>query len=170
MWNNNLVIQRLTDKMEFAVTYSIPDDSFSQELWVSQVPGSVGLLQPQTLPGGYLRLNPRFNSPGTIAKRCKAIERPHRDCILEWARLNPEKISQFLDRLAAEPKWQVLFQEIYDSLCLLFLRLYNKEARTVELMELQLKHWVELLLEEERVCLERHEKELAIRRSWILLS
>ena len=44
IWNNNLVTQQLTDEMEFAVTYSIPDDSFSQELWVSQVPGFVGLL------------------------------------------------------------------------------------------------------------------------------
>ena len=44
MWNNNLVIQRPTNEMEFAVTYSIPDESFSQELWVSQVPGAVGLL------------------------------------------------------------------------------------------------------------------------------
>ena len=35
-------------------------------------------------------------------------------------------------------------------------------------MELQLKHRVELLLEEERVCLKRHEKELAVRTSWIL--
>ena len=137
MWNNNLVIQRLTEEMEFAVTYSIPDNSFSQELWVSQVPGSVGLFQPQTLPGRCLRLNLIFNSPGNIAKRCKTIGSPQRDCILEWARLNPERISQFLDRLADEPKWQILFCGIYDSLRLLFLRLYN---RTVELMELQLKH------------------------------
>ena len=35
MWNNNLVIQQLTDEMEFAVTYSIPDDSLSQVLWIS---------------------------------------------------------------------------------------------------------------------------------------
>ena len=33
MWKDNLVIQRLTDKMEFAITYSIPEDLFSQELW-----------------------------------------------------------------------------------------------------------------------------------------
>ena len=91
--------------MEVAVTFSSPEDSFSQELWISQVPGAVGLLRAQTLPGGYLRLNPRFNNPGTIAKRCKAIGRPQRDCLLEWARLNPEKISLFLNRLAAEPKW-----------------------------------------------------------------
>ena len=148
--------------------YRIPEDSFSQELWISQVPGAVGLLRPQTLPGGYLRLNPRFNYPGTISKRCKAFERTQRDCILEWARLNPEKISQFLDWLAAEPMWQISFRGIYDSLRLLFLRLFNKETRTVELMKLQLKHRVELLLKEERVCLERHQKELAVRRSRIL--
>ena len=92
MWNNNLVIQHLSDDMEFAVTYSIPDSSFAEELWISKVPGATGLLQLQTIPGEYLRFNPRFNSSLTIAKRCKSIGRPQKDCILEWARLNPEKI------------------------------------------------------------------------------
>ena len=35
-------------------------------------------------------------------------------------------------------------------------------------MELHLKHRVEFVLEEERICLEQHEKELAVRRSWVL--
>ena len=35
-------------------------------------------------------------------------------------------------------------------------------------MELKLKHRIELLLAEERLCLERHEKELAVRKSWVL--
>ena len=113
-------------------------------------------------------MNPRFNSPLTIAKRCKAIGRPQRDCILEWARLNPEKISSFLDRLATDPKWQISFRGVYDSLQLLYLRLFNKEARILELMELQLRHRVEFLLTEERLCLERHEQELAVRKSWVL--
>ena len=91
--------------MEFAVTYSIPDVSFAEKLWISKVPGASGLLRPQTIPGGYLKLNPRFNSPLTIAKRCKAIGFPQRDCILEWARLNPEMIISFLDRLSTDPKW-----------------------------------------------------------------
>ena len=85
MWNDNLVIQRLSDEMEFAVTYSIPDVSFPEELWISKVPGASGLLRPQTITGGYLKLNPKFNSPLTIAKRCKALGPPQRDCILEWA-------------------------------------------------------------------------------------
>ena len=145
-------------------TYSIPEDSFSNELWISKVPGATGLLCPQTLPGEYLKLNSKFNSQVTIAKRCKSIGRPHRDRILEWARLNPEKISFFLDQLAADPKWQILFRGVYDSLRLLYLRLFNVEARTVRFME----HRMEQLLSEERICLEHHEKELAVRGSQVL--
>ena len=91
---------------------------------------------------------------------------------MHWLRsldiTNPEKISSFLDRLSADPKWQISVRGVYDSLRLLYLRLFNQEARTVELMELQLKHRVELLLAEERICLERHEKELAVRKSRVL--
>ena len=79
------------------------------------------------------------------------IGSPQRDCILEWANLKPEKISSFLDRLATDHKWQILFKGVYDSLRLLYLRLFNEEARVVELMELQLKHRVELLLAKERL-------------------
>ena len=70
MWDDNLVIQRLSDEMEFAVTYSIPDVYFAEELWISKVPGASGLSRPQTLPGGYLKLNKMFNTPFTISKRC----------------------------------------------------------------------------------------------------
>ena len=94
--------------------------------------------------------------------------RSHRDCILEWARLNPEKISLFLDRMAIDPTWQIAFRGVYDSLRLLYLRLFNEEARTVEMMELQLKHRIELILAEKRMCLERHEQELAVRRALVL--
>ena len=86
----------------------------------------------------------------------------------KWAGLNLEKISFFLDQLTADPKWQISFRGVYDSLRLLYLRLFNEEVGTVEMMELQLKHRVELLLAEERLCLERHQKELAMRKSWVL--
>ena len=37
MWDDDLVIQRMFDEMEFAVTYSIPDVYFTDELWISAV-------------------------------------------------------------------------------------------------------------------------------------
>ena len=86
MWDDDLVIQRMSDKMEFAVTYSIPDVYFADELWISAVRGATALSRPGTVPGGYFKLNPRINSPVTVSKRCKLLGRSHRDCILEWAR------------------------------------------------------------------------------------
>ena len=85
IWDNNLVIQRLTHQMKFKVKYKITDKIIDQELWISCIPGAVGLLYLQTLRGGYLELNSMTNSPGTIAKQCKELGRPQRDCILEWA-------------------------------------------------------------------------------------
>ena len=168
MWDDNLVIQRMSDEMEFAVTYSIPDIYFPDELWISAVHGPTGLSRPGTVPGGYLKLNPRINSSATVSKRCKLLGRSHRDCILEWARLNPEKISLFLDRMATDLLWQIAFRGVYNSLLLLYLRLFNEEARTVEMMEVQLTHRIELMLAEERIYLERHEQELAVRQARVL--
>ena len=89
-------------------------------------------------------------------------------CPLVRVRLNPEKFSFFLDQLAADPRWQISLRGAYDSRWLLYLRLFNEEARTVDLMELQLKHRVELLLARESLCLEHHEKELAMWKSRVL--
>ena len=57
--------------------------------------------------------------------------------------------------MATDPSWQIAFRGLYDSLRLLYLRLFNEEARTVEMMELQLTQRIELMLAEERICLER---------------
>ena len=43
MWDDDLVIQRMSDEMEFAVTYSIPDIYFADELWISAVRGVTAL-------------------------------------------------------------------------------------------------------------------------------
>ena len=60
-----------------------------------------------------------------------------RSAPLARVRLNPEKCPFFLDRLAADPKWQISSCGFYDSLRLVYLRFFNEEARMVELMELR---------------------------------
>ena len=70
--------------------------------------------------------------------------------------------------MATDPSWQIAFRGLYDGLRLLYLRLFNAEARTVEMMELQLTRRIELMLAKERICLERHEEELVVRRAHIL--
>ena len=45
MWDDNLVIQGMSDEMEFAVTYSINinDVYFADKLWISAVRGATAL-------------------------------------------------------------------------------------------------------------------------------
>ena len=69
MWDDNFVIQRMSDEMEFAVTYSIPDIYFVEELWISAVRGATSLSWHGMVPGGYFKINPRINSAATISKR-----------------------------------------------------------------------------------------------------
>ena len=83
MWDDDRVIQHMSDEMEFAVTYSIPDVYFADELWISAVRGATGLSRPGMVPGGFLKMSPIINSAVTISKRCKELGRSHRDCILE---------------------------------------------------------------------------------------
>ena len=76
MWDDDLVIQRMSDEMEFAVTYSIPDVYFADELWISAVRGATGLSRPGTVPGGYLKLNPRVNSAALSLRGVRYWEDP----------------------------------------------------------------------------------------------
>ena len=46
--------------------------------------------------------------------------------------------------------------------------MFNRDARTVTMMEKQLNTRIEILLEEERSYLERVEKEVAVRKSRVL--
>ena len=75
MWDDDLVIQCMSDETEFAVTYSIPYIYFADELWICADPGASGLSRPPTVPVGYLTFNPRFHNPMTISKRYKTIGR-----------------------------------------------------------------------------------------------
>ena len=43
MWDDDLIIQRMSYEIEFAVTYSIPDIYFADELWISAVRGATAL-------------------------------------------------------------------------------------------------------------------------------
>ena len=61
MWDNDLVIQRLSDEMEFAATYSIPDVYFAEELWICAVRGASGLSQPPTVTGRMSYTQPKVS-------------------------------------------------------------------------------------------------------------
>ena len=112
-----------------------------------------------------LEFNPRTVQTTTIAKFCSMMGRSQRFAILEWGLVNPEKISEFLQRMKVDQKFRTYYYELYDSLRLLYRRIYDESLVTVILAE---KHWsckLDHVLEEECGALERCKEEIKARRS-----
>ena len=73
--------------------------------------------------------------------------------ILEWSLVNPEKISDFLQRMKVDQKFRTYYYGLYDSLRLLYRRIYDETPVTVIQAE---KHWsskLDHVLDEERGAL-----------------
>ena len=101
-----------------------------------------------------LEFNPRTVQKSTIAKFCSMMGRSLRFAILERGLVNPEKISEFLQRIKVDKKFRTCHYGFYDSLRLLYRRIYDETPVMVIQAE---KHWLSKLdhvIEEERGALE----------------
>ena len=79
--------------------------------------------------------------------------------------MNLEKISEFLQRMNVEQRFRSFYYKLYDSLRLLYRRIYDESHVRVIQAE---THWLSKLdhfLEEEQGVLERCEEEITDRRA-----
>ena len=84
---------------------------------------------------GMLEFNPRTVQTATIVKFCSMMGRSQRFTILEQGLVNPEKIFAFLQMMKVDQKFRTYY---FDSLRLLYRRIYDESLVTVIQAE---KHW-----------------------------
>jgi len=130
-------------------------------------PGS-GMGRPREMPVAVVRFDPSTTRSSEIGRLCSELGRPQRWAILEWARLFPEKLQFFFNRMARDKGFRVFYRSIYDCLRLLYLRIFGQAPVRVMLVEKQLNECIDRMLDQERSALERCEIEVVIRRSRVL--
>ena len=114
--------------------------------------------------------DPKSVQSTTIVKFCSMIGWSQRFAILEWGLVNPEKISEFLHRMKVDKIFRSYYYGLYDSLRLLYRRIYDESSVIVIQAE---KHWTTKLdhvLKEQPGPLECCEEEITARRaraSWL---
>ena len=99
----------------------------------------------------------------TISKFCSMNQQIQRLAILEWSLVNPEKISEFLNRMKTDSRFRGYYHSVYDAVRLLHKRIFDEPSEVIEESE---KHWsskLEIALEEERCSLERCQLEIVVR-------
>ena len=81
-----------------------------------------------------------------------------------WARINPKEITPFLNRSKTDKLWQFYFRGLYDSIRLLFRRIFHCLAPEVKIMENQLNERDETLIKEDRDAFRRIKIKVEVRR------
>ena len=126
-----------------------------------------GLKHPISIQPGMLEFNPKTVQTTTIAKFCSMMGRSQKFAILEWGLVNPEKISEFLQRLKDDQKFRTYYHGLYDSLRLLYRRIYDESLVRVIQAEKRRSSKLDHVLKEEPGALEFYEEEITARKSRI---
>ena len=128
---------------------------------------SSGLLRPQSLKLKALEMDPVTVRSFSIGKLCKKLQREQFPVLIEWARENPTKISEFLRRMGSDVEFQKFYRHLYDPMRHMFRRVFNCEALTVVFIEGVLLKTIRNKLKEESDCTARLREELEIRENRI---
>ena len=138
LWADGFVVHELTKEEEMQALYGIRPEQLVSVNWSEPTTGTIELNRPGSLPVQSLKFNPMLVKPVVLARISRASGRFQRVAILEWAHHHPQLITTFLDRMRLDPDFKDNYRGIYDALRLLYRRLYNALAPTVDSMDTQL--------------------------------
>lgn len=95
----------------------------------------IGLTRPHSLTVKQISIVPSSVWSYAIGKFSRKQVCSQSLVVLEWARSNPTKISEFLRRMGSDINFQKFYCHMYDPLRHMYRRLFNCEALTVVFME-----------------------------------
>ena len=100
-------------------------------LWTESCSNLRSLKHPGFIQPGMLEFNPRTVQAAMIAKFCATTGRSQRFAILDWGLVNPEKITEFLERMERDMFFRSYYHGIYVALRLLHKRIFDHSSLVV---------------------------------------
>ena len=103
-------------------------DSFQETIWSEPTSSRRGLKRPASIQGGMLDFNPAKVLFSTISKFCSMNRRIQQLAILEWSLVNPDKISEFFNRMKTDSRFRNYYLSVYDALRILHKRIFDEPS------------------------------------------
>lgn len=91
-------------------------------------PVRTSMMRPPGMKAEKLDFDPSSTRSSEFGKKCLEIGRSQRWCILEWARLNPQKMRFFFVRMIRDVGFQLFYKNLYDSMRLCYFRIFDHPA------------------------------------------
>ena len=151
------------EEKEYA-RFGLELEDLEKQVWSRPVESSRGLERPKGLRIPLLVLDMEKVKSKEIGEKCTRIGRCQRWSLLEWARMNPQDLCKFFERMEKNVGFQQFYGGLYDAMRLCYRRIMDRKAPVVEITEKRLKLAVLQSLEEESEGLRKCEEELRVRR------
>ena len=134
------------DDIYYALFSMDPNGMISDIIWENELESDrLGLHRFAPIQSNLLEFDPaRISDYRVIAAQCRRRGLPQRGAILEWARLNPGYIPDFILQMYHNLEFQVWFKSYYDTLRLMFKRLIEDDLPFIPDLEDELKTNFEL--------------------------
>ena len=163
-WKDGRVLQEPTaSDLEYA-RFGISPELIGNPSWMEPVSGTRGLVRYPGISAEKLVFDPSTTKSSDIGAKCTALGRSQRWCLLEWARLNPEKLRFFFVRLIRDVGFRMFYRNLFDAMRLCYLRIFDELAPKVSRVDMMLNQSVKRTLDEETAALVRSETETKTRR------
>ena len=167
-WMDGRILKMPDEEDEIYARFGLSVEQIGFQSWRNPVDKVRGLVRPPGINVELLVFDPSVTKNTVIARRCAALGRSQRWAILEWARLNPEKIRFFFARMIRDKGFRIFYKGIYDALRLMHKRLFDTNAPKVGRIEEQLCGSLDNVVVEERAALERAAQMYKIRMERVL--
>ena len=140
VWNDKVYVRPLDDDDLFYVLFGIPRERLTNVNWkIPQLSIKFGPQRHENIQSRVLEFDPSVTSDYlVIVDLCKERRLPQRGAVVEWARLNSNKIPAFLSQMRRTLKFRGWFKCYYDTLRFMYERVTGIEALKITSLECEL--------------------------------
>ena len=166
LWNHGRILLCPGYGEELYSTFGVDTELLRDSIWTEPGCNVRGLKRPDSIQHGMLEFNPKTVQTTTIAKFCSMYDGTEPEIRYPGVGFGqPENISEFLQRMKVDQKFRSYYYGLYDSLRLLYRRIYYEFP--VKIIQAE-KHWsskLDQFLKEEQGALECYKDEITARRA-----
>ena len=163
-WSSGSALEPPGEEDRIYSRFNLSLEGVSSETWKSPVDGIRGLKRPEVIGVSVLCMDIARIKSKEIGKLCTEVGRSQRWSLLEWGRMYPSELPKFFQRMESDEGFRRFYRSLYDAMRLLHLRVLDKRAPVVEMVEKELKVTVGNSLQEELEGLRKSEEETQRRR------
>ena len=137
VWRFNLILPEISQEFREYARFGISRAIIKRVIWSEEVPESQGfeLSRPESLDAPMIEIIPETEKCSQIMKFCIQNGRMQKYVLWEWCRMNPNKIVNFLQRMAKDKDYQTYYKPLYDGIRLIFWRIVNQETIKIQFIE-----------------------------------